>query len=69
MAANDYEESTREMLCILRDEIRVFKTDFDNFKREVTNHLAHRLPLWASMFMSALTFVVGLLVTAILKLI
>jgi len=64
----DYEESTREMLSILRDEFRDFKADFDNFKREVTNHLAHRLPLWASTLISVLMFVVGLLVSVIVKL-
>ncbi len=69
MAPEDYEKDTREMLS--RFEITM-RSDFSDFKGEIradlahiqtnlTNHLAHRLPAWASVVFAILTMAIGIL--------
>lgn len=61
--AADYELDTRKMLENLerdvKDDMKYIINKVDDLSTKVTNHLMHRLPTWATMYISFLSIIVG----------
>ncbi len=69
MAPSEYEEDTRGLVVDFKAAVH---RELDNFKIDIstrlgqvetniTNHLAHRLPTWASVVFALLTCALGVL--------
>ena len=59
-----YEKDTRLMLVTFTKDV---KESLKTIELKVTNHLAHRLPVWATIVMSILTGTLGVLIATILR--
>ena len=64
MPPSDYEKSTRELVEALIERI---EHRLDKLELIVTNHLAHRLPVWATLLLAILTGVIGTLLILAFK--
>lgn len=70
MSPEQYEIDTRVMLAEfkveVKDDIKYLIGKIDSLDVDVTNHLMHRLPTWATLYVSLLSVLVGGLVIGIL---